>query len=43
MENRRTHGIRPVIDHVFGFGQVREVYRYYRDDNPFGKVVISID
>lgn len=38
-----THGIRPVVDHVFDFGEAREAYRYYRDGNPFGKVVISID
>ncbi|GAA1223844.1 NAD(P)-dependent alcohol dehydrogenase [Kitasatospora nipponensis] len=37
------HGTRPVIDRVFGFEEAREAYRYFRDEEPFGKVVISVD
>jgi NADPH:quinone reductase-like Zn-dependent oxidoreductase len=36
------HTTRPVIDRVFGFDEAREAYRYFRDDNPFGKVVITL-
>ncbi len=33
-------GTRPVIDRVFQFDEAVEAYRYFRDDNPFGKVVV---
>ncbi len=36
-----THRLRPVIDTVFPFEQAVEAYRYYRDGQPFGKVVIA--
>jgi NADPH:quinone reductase-like Zn-dependent oxidoreductase len=34
------HGIRPVIDRVVRFEEAVEAYRYFRDGNPFGKVVV---
>jgi NADPH:quinone reductase-like Zn-dependent oxidoreductase len=34
------HGTRPVIDRVFEFDETVEAYRYFRDGNPFGKVVV---
>ncbi|MFI9504313.1 NAD(P)-dependent alcohol dehydrogenase [Nocardia sp. NPDC052566] len=36
------HGMRPVIDRVFPLDQAVEAYRYFRDDNPFGNVVIAM-
>ena len=35
-----VHRTRPVIDRVFGFDEAAEAYRYLRDGNPFGKVVV---
>jgi NADPH:quinone reductase-like Zn-dependent oxidoreductase len=35
------HGTRPVIDRVFRFDDAVEAYRYFRDGNPFGKVVVQ--
>ncbi|MFB7549003.1 NAD(P)-dependent alcohol dehydrogenase [Streptomyces sp. NPDC056154] len=35
------HGTRPVIDRVFRFDEAVDAYRYVRDGNPFGKVVIQ--
>lgn len=40
-EAMSTHRIHPVIDRVFGFDEAAEAYRYFRDGNPFGKVVIT--
>jgi NADPH:quinone reductase-like Zn-dependent oxidoreductase len=34
------HGTRPVIGRVFQFDEAVEAYRYLRDGNPFGKVVV---
>jgi NADPH:quinone reductase-like Zn-dependent oxidoreductase len=36
-----AHRGRPVIDRVFPLQDAVEAYRYFRDGNPFGKVVIS--
>ncbi|WP_433727071.1 zinc-dependent alcohol dehydrogenase family protein [Nocardia sp. CA-129566] len=36
------HRVRPVIDRTFPLDQAVEAYRYFRDDNPFGKVVITM-
>jgi NADPH:quinone reductase-like Zn-dependent oxidoreductase len=33
--------IRPVIDRTFGFGELREAYRYFTSRTGFGKVVLS--
>ncbi|MFE9805834.1 NAD(P)-dependent alcohol dehydrogenase [Streptomyces sp. NPDC005548] len=38
----RLHGARPVVDRVFGFGEVREAYRYYASGAAFGKVVVRV-
>lgn len=35
-----AHRMRPVIDREFGFDEAADAYRYFRDANPFGKVVI---
>jgi NADPH:quinone reductase-like Zn-dependent oxidoreductase len=35
-----VHRIRPVIDRLFRFDEAAEAYRYFRDGNPFGKVVV---
>jgi NADPH:quinone reductase-like Zn-dependent oxidoreductase len=35
-----VHRTRPVIDRVFGFDEAADAYRYFRDGNPFGKVVV---
>ncbi len=37
-----AHRLRPVIDRQFPFARAVDAYRYYRDGNPFGKVVITI-
>ena len=37
-----AHRLRPVIDRVFPFGEALEAYRYFRDGNPFGKVVVKL-
>ncbi|MFI6444085.1 NAD(P)-dependent alcohol dehydrogenase [Kitasatospora sp. NPDC050543] len=36
------HGLRPVIDRVFGFDEAIAAYRHLRDGSPFGKVVITL-
>jgi NADPH:quinone reductase-like Zn-dependent oxidoreductase len=36
-----AHGIRPVIDRVFKFGQAREAMRHMESGAHFGKIVIS--
>jgi NADPH:quinone reductase-like Zn-dependent oxidoreductase len=33
--------MRPVIDRVLPFGEATQAYRYFRDGNPFGKVVVT--
>ncbi|MCX4914422.1 NAD(P)-dependent alcohol dehydrogenase [Streptomyces sp. NBC_01281] len=38
----RLHGVRPVVDRVFGFDEVREAYRYYESGAAFGKVVVRV-
>jgi NADPH:quinone reductase-like Zn-dependent oxidoreductase len=35
------HRLRPVIDRVFPFGEAQAAYQYYREVQPFGKVIIS--
>jgi NADPH:quinone reductase-like Zn-dependent oxidoreductase len=37
-----AHRARPVIDREFRFTAAKEAYRYFRDDNPFGKVVVTL-
>jgi NADPH:quinone reductase-like Zn-dependent oxidoreductase len=36
------HRMHPVIDRTFPLEQAVEAYRYFRDDNPFGKVVVTM-
>lgn len=37
-----AYDIRPVVDgRVFGFGELREAYKYVWDQKHFGKVVLS--
>jgi NADPH:quinone reductase-like Zn-dependent oxidoreductase len=36
-----VNGLRPVIDRVFTFDEVKRALRYYEDTRPFGKVVIA--
>ncbi|WP_433194870.1 zinc-dependent alcohol dehydrogenase family protein [Nocardia sp. CA-107356] len=36
------HRMRPVVDRIFPLDQAVEAYRYFRDDNPFGKVVVTM-
>jgi NADPH:quinone reductase-like Zn-dependent oxidoreductase len=36
------HGLRPVIDRTFDFADAVAAYRYYRDADPFGKVVVTV-
>ncbi|WP_405166927.1 NAD(P)-dependent alcohol dehydrogenase [Nocardia sp. NBC_01499] len=36
------HRMRPLIDRVFPLDEAVRAYRYFRDDNPFGKVVVSM-
>jgi NADPH:quinone reductase-like Zn-dependent oxidoreductase len=36
------HGLRPVIDRVFGFGEVREAYRHLQSGAHFGKVCVRL-
>jgi NADPH:quinone reductase-like Zn-dependent oxidoreductase len=33
-------GMKPVIDRVFAFDQLREAFAYYETTQPLGKVVI---
>ncbi len=35
------HGTRPVMDRIVDFADAVEAYRYFREDTPFGKVVIA--
>lgn len=37
-----VHRMRPVIDREFPFAEAADAYRYFRDGNPFGKVVITL-
>ena len=37
------HAIRPVIDGVFGFDQVRDAFAHLASGSHFGKVVIDLD
>lgn len=37
------HRTRPVIDRVFAFDDAVDAYRYFRDGNPFGKVVVRAE
>ncbi|MET8648840.1 zinc-dependent alcohol dehydrogenase family protein [Nocardia aurea] len=41
-EAMAEHGIRPVLDRIFPLERAVEAYRYYRDANPFGKVVVGM-
>lgn len=34
--------MRPVIDQVLPFEEAMQAYRYFRDGNPFGKVVVKL-
>jgi len=36
-------GLEPLVDRVFGFGEVREAYRYLESGAHQGKVVVSLD
>ncbi|CAM4481557.1 zinc-binding dehydrogenase [Nocardia ninae] len=36
------HRTRPVIDRVFPLDDAVQAYRYFRDDDPFGKVVVRM-
>ncbi|MFQ6330252.1 zinc-dependent alcohol dehydrogenase family protein [Nocardia sp. CWNU-33] len=36
------HRMHPVIDRTFPLDQAVEAYRYFRDGNPFGKVVVTM-
>ncbi|MFI7004292.1 NAD(P)-dependent alcohol dehydrogenase [Nocardia sp. NPDC050175] len=36
------HRMRPLIDRVFPLDEAVAAYRYFRDDNPFGKVVVTM-
>lgn len=36
------HHARPVIDRVYPLDQAVDAFRYFRDGNPFGKVVITV-
>ncbi|MFI6048008.1 NAD(P)-dependent alcohol dehydrogenase [Nocardia sp. NPDC051321] len=36
------HRMRPLIDRVFPLDEAVEAYRYFRDGNPFGKVVVTM-
>jgi NADPH:quinone reductase-like Zn-dependent oxidoreductase len=38
----RAHRMRPVIDRVLPFDEAVQAYRYFRDGNPFGKVVVEL-
>jgi NADPH:quinone reductase-like Zn-dependent oxidoreductase len=37
-----VHRIHPVVDRVFGFDDALAAYRFYRDEDSFGKVVIEV-
>lgn len=36
------HRMRPVIDRVFPLDRAVEAYRYFREEDPFGKVVVTM-
>lgn len=36
------HGIRPVVDRVFALDRAVDAYRYFRESDPFGKVVVTV-
>ncbi|WP_194819608.1 NAD(P)-dependent alcohol dehydrogenase [Nocardia sp. XZ_19_385] len=36
------HRLRPVIDRTFPFEQAIEAYRYFSEEDPFGKVVVTM-
>jgi NADPH:quinone reductase-like Zn-dependent oxidoreductase len=36
------HRLRPVVDRVFPLAEAVDAYRYFRDDNPFGKAVVAV-
>jgi NADPH:quinone reductase-like Zn-dependent oxidoreductase len=36
-----AHRMRPVIDRVLPFEEAAQAYRYFRDGNPFGKVLVE--
>ena len=38
----RAHRLRPVIDRVLSFEEAVQAYRYFRDGDPFGKVVVEL-
>jgi NADPH:quinone reductase-like Zn-dependent oxidoreductase len=37
-----AHRMRPLIDRQFPFESATDAYRYFRDDAPFGKVVVTM-
>jgi NADPH:quinone reductase-like Zn-dependent oxidoreductase len=37
-----AHRTRPVIDREFPFAEAADAYRYFRDGDPFGKVVVTL-
>jgi NADPH:quinone reductase-like Zn-dependent oxidoreductase len=37
-----AHRLRPVIDRVLPFEEAVQAYRYFRDGDPFGKVVVEL-
>jgi len=36
-----THRLKPVVDKVFPFAQAAEAYRYFKQGDVFGKVIID--
>jgi NADPH:quinone reductase-like Zn-dependent oxidoreductase len=36
-----VNGLKPIIDRVFPFTEAKDAYRYYQENQPFGKVIIS--
>ncbi|MGV9412871.1 zinc-dependent alcohol dehydrogenase family protein [Nocardia sp. NPDC003693] len=38
-----AHRLRPVVDRVFPFDEAIDAYRYFAGQDPFGKVVITVD
>jgi NADPH:quinone reductase-like Zn-dependent oxidoreductase len=36
------HGLRPVIDRVFGMSEAREAWRHLEGERHFGKIVVSL-
>jgi NADPH:quinone reductase-like Zn-dependent oxidoreductase len=37
-----AHRLHPVIDRVLPFEEAVQAYRYFRDGDPFGKVVVEL-